>query len=161
MTTLHLRLRSARGADATAVSLRAPGAITAASVQRQPIKVNGPRRNGDLKLSYVGLPHRRRVRAPIRGHGVLRANAVLGGQGDPGPRFRAVHDTVYRRDGLERAWELVRANKGAAGIDEQTIADVEQYGVSRPRIVIEPIFEADLLPCSGTLGSARFIDSWP
>ncbi|MFL5852795.1 MAG: hypothetical protein ACJ77G_09995 [Solirubrobacteraceae bacterium] len=62
---------------------------------------------------------------------------------------------------LERAWELVRANKGAAGIDEQTIVDVEQYGVSRPRIVIEPIFEADLLPCSGTLGSARFIDSWP
>jgi hypothetical protein len=56
---------------------------------------------------------------------------------------------------------LVRANKGAAGIDEQTIVDVEQYGVSRPRIVIEPIFEADLLPCSGTLGSARFIDSWP
>ncbi|HEV2055378.1 MAG TPA: group II intron reverse transcriptase/maturase [Methylomirabilota bacterium] len=32
---------------------------------------------------------------------------------------------------LERAWELVRANKGAAGIDRQTIADVEQYGVSR------------------------------
>ncbi|MFL5838561.1 MAG: hypothetical protein ACJ76K_18535 [Solirubrobacteraceae bacterium] len=62
---------------------------------------------------------------------------------------------------MERAWELVRANKGAAGIDEQTIVDVEQYGVSRPPIVIEPIFEADLLPCSGTLGSARFIDSWP
>ena len=32
---------------------------------------------------------------------------------------------------MERAWELVRANKGAAGIDRQTIADVEQYGVSR------------------------------
>jgi RNA-directed DNA polymerase len=32
---------------------------------------------------------------------------------------------------LERAWELVRANQGAAGIDHQTIADVEQYGVSR------------------------------
>jgi RNA-directed DNA polymerase len=32
---------------------------------------------------------------------------------------------------LEHAWELVRANKGAAGIDRQTIADVERYGVSR------------------------------
>jgi RNA-directed DNA polymerase len=32
---------------------------------------------------------------------------------------------------LERAWELVRVKKGAAGIDRQTIADVEQYGVSR------------------------------
>jgi RNA-directed DNA polymerase len=32
---------------------------------------------------------------------------------------------------LERAWELVRANHGAAGIDRQTIADVEQHGASR------------------------------
>jgi RNA-directed DNA polymerase len=32
---------------------------------------------------------------------------------------------------LERAWELVRANRGAAGIDRRTIADVEQYGAAR------------------------------
>jgi RNA-directed DNA polymerase len=32
---------------------------------------------------------------------------------------------------LERAWELVRANRGAAGIDKQTIADVEQHGANR------------------------------
>jgi RNA-directed DNA polymerase len=97
---------------------------------------------------------------------------------------------------LERAWELVRANRGAAGIDKQTIADVEQYGVPRlldelaadlkdgswrplparrvfipkpgreelrplsipavrdrvvqaaTKIVVEPIFEADMLECS-------------
>jgi len=29
------------------------------------------------------------------------------------------------------AWELVRANRGAAGIDRQTIADVEQYGIAK------------------------------
>jgi group II intron reverse transcriptase/maturase len=50
---------------------------------------------------------------------------------DPGRRFHALHDKVYRRDVLERAWELVRANRGAAGIDKQTIAQVEQYGVAR------------------------------
>ena len=50
---------------------------------------------------------------------------------DPGRRFHALHDKVYRRDVLERAWELVRANRGAAGIDRQTIADVEQYGISK------------------------------
>ena len=97
---------------------------------------------------------------------------------------------------MERAWELVRANKGAAGIDQQTIADVERCGVAklldelaadlrerrwrplparrvfiakpgreelRPlsipavrdrvvqsavKLVIEPVFEADFLPCS-------------
>jgi RNA-directed DNA polymerase len=32
---------------------------------------------------------------------------------------------------LERAWVEVRHNGGASGIDQTTIADVEEYGVSR------------------------------
>jgi group II intron reverse transcriptase/maturase len=115
----------------------------------------------------------------------------------PGRRFHALYDKVHRRDVLERAWGLVRANRGAAGIDRQTIADVERYGTSRLldelaadlrdgsyralparrvfipkpgrpdeqrplsipavrdrvvqaalKLVIEPVFEADFLPCS-------------
>ena len=42
------------------------------------------------------------------------------------------YDKVCRRDVLERAWELVRANCGTAGIDRQTIADVERDGIDRP-----------------------------
>src|SRR5947209_16212045 len=61
----------------------------------------------------------------------LQRTLYRAAKADPGRRFHALYDKVYRRDVLGRAWELVRANRGAAGIDRQTIADVEQYGVSR------------------------------
>src|ERR671915_81354 len=61
----------------------------------------------------------------------LQRTLYRAAKADPGRRFHALSDKVQRRDVLERAWELVRANKGAAGIDRQTIADVEQYGVLR------------------------------
>jgi RNA-directed DNA polymerase len=60
----------------------------------------------------------------------LRRTLYRAAKGDPERRFHALHDKVVRGDVLEHAWELVRANKGAAGIDRQTIADVEGYGVS-------------------------------
>jgi len=61
----------------------------------------------------------------------LQRTLYRAAKADPGRRFHALYDKVYRRDVLERAWELVRANKGAAGIDRQTIVDVEEYGVSK------------------------------
>jgi len=115
---------------------------------------------------------------------------------DPGRRFHSLYDKVHRRDVLERAWEQVRRNAGAPGIDQTTIAEVERHGADRLldelaaelregrfkplparrvfipkpgrgeqrplsipavrdrvvqaalKIVIEPIFEADMLPCS-------------
>jgi RNA-directed DNA polymerase len=126
----------------------------------------------------------------------LQRTLYRAAKADPGRRFHALYDKVYRRDVLERAWELVRANRGAAGIDKQSIADVERYGVDRlldelavdlkegrwrplparrvfipkpgreelrplsipavrdrivqaaAKIVVEPIFEADMLECS-------------
>jgi group II intron reverse transcriptase/maturase len=126
----------------------------------------------------------------------LAACAVPGGQGRPDQTVHALFDKVYRSDVLDRAWEQVRRNRGAAGVDRITLADVERYGVARLldelaadlkeqryrplparrvfipkpgsseqrplsiptvrdrivqaalRIVLEPIFEADMLDCS-------------
>ena len=113
----------------------------------------------------------------------------------PGRRFHALFDHISRSDVLEEAWRRVKRNRGAAGIDRQSIRDVEQYGVERfleelgaelregeyrPEVVVrryipkadgkkrplgiptvrdrvaqmavklmlEPVFEADFLPCS-------------
>jgi group II intron reverse transcriptase/maturase len=61
----------------------------------------------------------------------LQRTLYRAAKADPGRRFHALYDKVFRRDVLERAWGQVRANKGAAGIDQQTIADVEEYGATR------------------------------
>jgi group II intron reverse transcriptase/maturase len=113
----------------------------------------------------------------------------------PGRRFHALYDHIGRSDVLREAWKRVRENRGAAGIDGQSIRDVEQYGVElfleelgsalragtyrpsavkrqyipkadgkrRPlgiptirdrvaqmaaKLILEPIFEADFVPCS-------------
>ena len=113
----------------------------------------------------------------------------------PGRRFHALYDHLHRGDVLWEAWRRVRANRGAAGVDRQSIDGVEQRGVERfldelsaslqageyraqlvrrryipkadgrrrplgiptvrdrvvqmaAKLVLEPVFEADFLPCS-------------
>jgi len=47
---------------------------------------------------------------------------------EPACRFHALYDKIYRADILGHAYNLVRANKGSAGIDGVTFGDIEAKG---------------------------------
>ena len=49
----------------------------------------------------------------------------------PSFRFYALYDKVYREDVLAFAYQCCKANGGAAGVDGQSFADIETYGVER------------------------------
>ena len=59
----------------------------------------------------------------------LQVKLYLAAKRSPGRRFHALWDRICRRDVLERAWLQVRENRGAAGIDRITIAQIEEDGV--------------------------------
>lgn len=45
---------------------------------------------------------------------------------EPTCRFHSLYDKVYRADILRHAYQLVRANKGSAGIDGVTFTAIEE-----------------------------------
>ncbi len=56
----------------------------------------------------------------------LQRKLYLKAKQEPGRRFHSLYDKIYRADILGHAYNLVRANKGSAGIDGVTFKDVEE-----------------------------------
>jgi RNA-directed DNA polymerase len=62
---------------------------------------------------------------------VLQRKLYRAAKEAPRRKFGVLYDKVHRRDVLKAAWQRVRRNRGSAGVDKQTIAAVEGYGVDR------------------------------
>ena len=52
-------------------------------------------------------------------------------KGEPDRRFHALIDKVWREDFLAEAWRQVRRNGGTVGVDGESFARIESYGVGR------------------------------
>src|SRR5438874_2586382 len=63
--------------------------------------------------------------------GKLQATLQAKAKQAPTYRFYALYDKVYRADVLAYAYQCCRANDGAPGVDGQTFADIESYGVGK------------------------------
>jgi RNA-directed DNA polymerase len=62
---------------------------------------------------------------------VLQRKLYRAAKAAPQRKFGVLYDKIYRQDVLMEAWQRVRRNHGSAGVDGQTIADVETYGVEQ------------------------------
>ncbi len=60
----------------------------------------------------------------------LQRRLFTAAKSSPGRRFHALYDRIWRGDVLLEAWRRVRSNRGAAGIDGETLSMIEQQGVT-------------------------------
>ena len=61
----------------------------------------------------------------------LQRHLWIAAKRSPERRFHALMDRIWRRDVLQVAWRRVKANRGAAGVDRETLEAVEHDGVER------------------------------
>jgi len=61
----------------------------------------------------------------------LQAALHAKAKGSPSFRFYSLYDKVNRPDVLAHAYARCKANQGAAGVDGQTFAEIESYGLER------------------------------
>jgi RNA-directed DNA polymerase len=63
--------------------------------------------------------------------GKLQTALQTKAKAEPEYRFYLLYDKLYRGDVLALAYHRCRSNQGAAGVDGQTFADIEAYGVEK------------------------------
>ena len=68
--------------------------------------------------------HVKKVRLPVK-LTTLRQKLYRKAKLEPKFRFYVLYDRIYRRDVLSSAYQIARANKGAAGVDGVTFDDIE------------------------------------
>jgi len=62
---------------------------------------------------------------------VLQRKLYRAAKAQPERTFGVLYEKVYSKEVLSYAWEQVRRNRGSAGIDDETIEDIEAYGAGR------------------------------
>jgi RNA-directed DNA polymerase len=88
---------------------------------------------GMVEARAAGNPSHRRSNSPDRRPSVdnverLQRHLGAAAKRDAGRRFHALFDRIWRSDVLEKAWDRVKRNKGAAGVDAETIASIRALG---------------------------------
>jgi len=93
------------------------------------------RRNdkGMVEARVVGNPSHRRPNSPNRSSSVdnverLQRRLGAAATRNGGRRFHALSDRIWRGAVPQKAWERVKRNKGAAGVDAETIASIRALG---------------------------------
>ena len=89
----------------------------------------------DLTLDVV--PEWGERRALPANVSLLRQKLYQKAKREPRFRFYALYDRIYRRDVLRAAWEQVRANQGAPGLDGVTIDQIVAAEDGPQRLVAE------------------------
>jgi RNA-directed DNA polymerase len=86
---------------------------------------DGGKRKGMAGDRRSNHPHRRR---PVDNVRRLQQRLGEAAKRHPGRRFHALYDRIGRRDVLTEAWRQVQRNKGAAGVDAETITAIKALG---------------------------------
>lgn len=89
---------------------------------------------GTARSNHPGRPQPAEPARPVGRIGKVRKlqrKLWAAAKQSSGRRFHALYDRVHRGDVLWEAWERVWRNRGAAGVDQLTLAEVQEYGVER------------------------------